>query len=522
MKWANSRAARAASVSLLVAIADPCVVGRPIIGGRRRSASGARRTRRVVSCRARRTARRTGVPVSPNLLRRFALPAGPLLAVGLYLWMTANAEPHVLAATVGLTAWCALWWVLEPVPAPVTALLPLAALPVLGVLDAKQVAQSYGHELILLLGGGFMLSRALERSGAHRRLALGMVRAFGGRSGRHLLFGFIAATGLISMWISNTATTLLMLPVALAVLQSYPDKRLHAPLILGIAYAASIGGLGTPIGSPPNLVFMQVYADVTGTRYGFLDWMAIGVPVVLVFLPLLGLWLGRHLAGAPAAVLPEAGRWSAGEKRVVAVFAITALAWIFRSEPFGGWSALLGVPGANDASVALLAVIALCVIPDGRGSRLLDWETAEKVPWGALVLFGGGIALAAAFQTSGLSTAVAESLSGLNALPLPLLLLGIVGGVVLLSEIASNTATAVLLMPILAATAMAVGVDPALFMFPAVLAASVGFMLPVATAPNAIAYGSGEVDAQRMLREGAVLDVVGIVVLCVVCYIAFV
>jgi sodium-dependent dicarboxylate transporter 2/3/5 len=455
------------------------------------------------------------------MLQRFALFAGPLFGLVAYFLVVAHGEPHVLAATVALTAWCATWWVLEPVKAPVTALLPLAAFPLLGVLDAKEVAQSYGHELILLLGGGFMLSRALERSGAHRRLALRMVRAFGGRSGRHLLYGFIAATGFISMWISNTATTLLMLPVAMAILEDYPDKRLHAPLILAIAYAASIGGMGTPIGSPPNLVFMQVYEQTTGVRYGFLDWMKIGVPLIAIFLPLTGLWLGRGLAGAPAAVLPDAGPWTVGEKRVLWVFALTAAAWIFRGEPHGGWSALLGVPGASDASIALLAVVVLCVLPDGKGSRLLDWETAEKVPWGALVLFGGGIALAQAFQTSGLSTAVASHLAGLKALPLPLLLLGIVGGVVLLSEVASNTATAVLMMPILAATAVAVGVDPALFMFPAVLAASVGFMLPVATAPNAIAYGSGYVSARDMLREGAVLDLIGVAVLCTVCYVAF-
>lgn len=456
------------------------------------------------------------------MLQRLALFAGPLLGLLSYFLVAAGGESHVLAATVALTAWCATWWVLEPVKAPVTALLPLAALPMLGVLDAKEVAQSYGHELILLLGGGFMLSRALERSGAHRRLALRMVRAFGGRSGRHLLYGFIAATGVISMWISNTATTLLMLPVAMAILETYPDRRLHAPLILAIAYAASIGGLGTPIGSPPNLVFMQVYEQTTGVRYGFLDWMAIGVPVLLLFLPLLGLWLGRGLAGAPAAALPESGPWTPGEKRVMAVFALTAAAWIFRSEPYGGWSAALGVPGASDASIALLAVVVLCVLPDGKGSRLLDWETAEKVPWGALVLFGGGIALAQAFQTSGLSDKLAGSLAGLAALPLPLLLVGIVGSVVLMSEVASNTATAVLLMPILAATAKAVGVDPALFMFPAVLAASVGFMLPVATAPNAIAYGSGHVTAKNMLREGVVLDLIGVVVLSAVCYVAFV
>ncbi|HEX5756127.1 MAG TPA: SLC13 family permease, partial [Arenimonas sp.] len=191
------------------------------------------------------------------------------------------------------------------------------------------------------------------------------------------------------------------------------------------------------------------------------------------------------------------------------------------SEPFGGWSSWLGVTGVNDASIALLAVVLLCVIPDGRDGRLLDWAHAERIPWGALVLFGGGIALATAFQQSGLSTAIAANLAGLAALPLPLLLGGIVLGVVLLSEIASNTATAVLMMPILAATAQAVGVEPALFMFPAVLAASVGFMLPVATAPNAIAYGSGEVSARRMLREGAVLDLIGVGVLCVVCWVAF-
>lgn len=455
------------------------------------------------------------------MLRRLALPAGPLLAALLYFAATSQGAGHALAATLGMTGWCALWWVLEPVKAPVTALLPLALFPVLGVLDAKQVAQSYGHELILLLGGGFMLSRALERAGAHRRLALGMVRAFGGGSGRSLLFGFIAACGALSMWISNTATTLVMLPVALAILQAYPDQRLQAPLILAIAYSASIGGLGTPIGSPPNLVFMQVYAETTGTRYGFLDWMSIGIPVVLLLLPLVGWWLGRGLAGSPPASLPPAGLWNAAEKRVVAVFAVTALAWVLRTEPFGGWSAWFGMPGANDAAVALAAVVAMCVVADGRGGRLLDWETAESIPWGALVLFGGGIALATAFQSSGLSGALAGHLAGLGTLPLPVLLVVVVVAVLMMSEIASNTATAVLMMPILAATGVAIGVDPALLMFPAVLAASGAFMLPVATAPNAIAYGSGLVSAQRMFREGAMLNVLAAAIICLVCWLTF-
>jgi sodium-dependent dicarboxylate transporter 2/3/5 len=456
-----------------------------------------------------------------GVLRRIALALGPLAGAAAALAALQQGASPALAITLGVTVWCAVWWVGEPVAAPVTALLPLALFPVAGVLDGRQVAQSYGHELILLLAGGFMLSRALERCGAHRRMALGMVAAFGGRSGRSLLFGFAAAAALVSMWISNTATTLMLLPVALAVLEPYPDARLRAPLILVIAYAASVGGLGTPIGTPPNLVFMQVYEQTTGVRYGFLDWMLIGVPVVLLLVPVIALWLARGLHDSPPAVLPALPAWSAAERRVLVVFALTALAWVTRTEPFGGWSAWFGLPNASDASVALVAVVLMCVVPDGRGGRLLDWETAERVPWGALVLFGGGIALATAFQASGLSAAAAGSLAGLGALPLPVLLLLLVGGIVLLSEIASNTATAVLLMPILAATATGIGVDPALLMFPAVLAASVGFMLPVATAPNAIAYGSGCVAGRDMLREGAVLDLVGVVVVCAVSYVAF-
>lgn len=447
--------------------------------------------------------------------------AGPLAALAAGVLALSQGASAPLAVTLGVTLWCAVWWIGEPVAAPVTALLPLALFPVAGVLDGRQVAESYGHELILLLAGGFMLSRALEKCGAHRRMALGMVRAFGGRSGRSLVFGFAAAAALVSMWISNTATTLMLLPVALAVLEPYPDARLRAPLILVIAYAASVGGLGTPIGTPPNLVFMQVYEQATGTRYGFVDWMLLGVPVVLALVPLIALWLARGLGDSPPARLPALGRWSAAERRVLVLFALTALAWVTRTEPFGGWRAWLDLPGASDASVALLAVVALCMVPDGRGGRLLDWETAERVPWGALVLFGGGIALANAFEESGLSDAVAAQLGGLGALPLPVLLLALVAGIVLLSEIASNTATAVLLMPILAATAIGLGVEPALLMFPAVLAASVGFMLPVATAPNAIAYGSGCVDGRRMLREGAVLDLCGVVVVCVASYLAF-
>jgi sodium-dependent dicarboxylate transporter 2/3/5 len=457
---------------------------------------------------------------SPQLsarTRRLILALGPLAGALLGLWLHARGEPAALAITLGCLVWIALWWLFEPVPAAFTALIPLSVLPMAGVITPKQVAESFGNELILLLMGGFMLAAALERNHAHRRLALAMVRAFGGHSGRHLLWGFVFATGFVSMWISNTAATLMMLPVAMAALEDYRDERLRAPLVLGIAYAASVGGWGTPIGTPPNLVFMQVYEQTTGTRMGFLEWMRFGVPIVLLMLPLLALWLGRGLKGSPAAVVPELGPWHAAEKRVLAVFALVVAAWIFRSEPFGGWTRLVGLPAVNDASIALFGVLLMGLIPDGRDSTLLDWATAERVPWAALVLFAGGIALATAFQSSGLGDRIAGALGALREWPVWLLIIGVCLCVTLLSEIASNTATAVLLMPILAATATATGIDPALLMVPAVLAASCGFMLPVATAPNLVAYGTGVVPLRRMLREGIVLDLIGVALLSAVC-----
>ena len=444
------------------------------------------------------------------------LACGPLLGAAGALLILPGQSPAV-AWTVAVTLCCAAWWMLEALPHAVTALLPLALFPLVGVLSPTQVAQSYGHPLILLLAGGFMLAAALEANQAHRRLALLMVRAFGGRSGRSLVFGFCAAAALLSMWISNTATTLMLVPVALAVLRDYPDPRLTAPLVLAIAYSASIGGLGTPIGSPPNLVFMQVYEQTTGTSLGFSDWARFGLPTVFLLVPLVALWLGRGLGDSPRATLPVLGPWRPAERRVLAVFALVALAWVTRSEPFGGWSDWLGIEQANDASVALLGVMLMACVPSGDGGRLLTWETAERIPWGALVLFGGGIALATAFETSGLSAWLAGHLQGVLDAPLLLRIFLIALGVSLLSEIASNTAAAVLLMPLLAAAATAAGIDPALLMVPAVLAASCAFLLPVATAPNAIVFGSGKVDARTMLRQGAMINLVAVLVITAVC-----
>jgi sodium-dependent dicarboxylate transporter 2/3/5 len=344
-----------------------------------------------------------------------------------------------------------------------------------------------------------------------------MVRAFGGGGGTALVFGFAAAAGLTSMWLSNTATTLMLVPVALAILQTYPDRRLAVPLLLAICYGASIGGLGTPIGSPPNLVFMQVYQQTTGRELGFSDWMAFGLPTVALMLPLAALWLARGLRDSPPAVLPPLPAWSIAEKRVLLVFGIVALAWVTRTEPFGGWREALSLPGASDASVALLGVVAMALTGDGRGGKLLDWQSAERIPWGVMILFGGGIAIASAFQSSGLSDAAAGLLQGMLGLPLLLTIALVAISISLLSEINSNTATAVLAMPILAAAAVGMGLDPAVLMAPAVLSASCSFMLPVGTAPNAIVFGTGQVPAAAMLRHGIALNVIGAVVITVVC-----
>jgi sodium-dependent dicarboxylate transporter 2/3/5 len=450
---------------------------------------------------------------------RIALWLGPLL--GALAAVAGLAAGHGAdLATVGFVAMvCVIWWVFEPIPIPVTSLLPLTIFPLMGVLSADEVAQAYGSPLILLLLGGFLLSKAMEHSGAHRRLAFAMLKLVGVSSGRRVVMGFMAASALVSMWISNAATTLMLLPVVLAVLDGVEDKeRLAPPLLLGIAYAASIGGLGTPIGTPPNLIFMQVYEQATGQNISFTQWMSWGVPVVLLMVPAMALVLTRNLGGAMSLQLPSLGAWQVQERRVMAVFGLTALAWITRSEPFGGWAAWLNLPYANDASVALLAVVTMFLLPDGRGARLLTWERASTIPWGVLLLFSGGICLAEGFVSSGLSELMGQQLAKLTDMHLLALMALICLVVTFLTEATSNTATAALLMPVLAAAALAAGIPPELLMVPAVMSASCAFMLPVATAPNTVVYSSGLVSTARMAREGFIINLVGVVVISSVCY----
>jgi len=445
-------------------------------------------------------------------MNRWLLIIGPLAALSLYFVLMENSWRDGAAITAAVTVLCALWWIFEPIPIPFTSLIPLAVFPLFGVLTPAQVGQAYGSPLILLLLGGFMLSTAMADSGAHRRIALYMVSLFGGGSARGLVLGFMTAAAILSMWISNTATTLMLLPVALAVLHQ-TEKKLAIPLLLGIAYAASIGGLGTPIGTPPNLIFMQVHLNEFGYAPSFPEWMSWGMPVVVVLVPLAGLWLTRGIEIGSPVILPPVGAWRPSEKRVLMMFGLTALGWITRQAPFGGWSGLLGLPQANDASVALIAVVLMAVLPNGEGGRLLRWEAANKVPWGVLLLFSGGIALASAFVQSGLADIIAGGLSGIASFPTWLLLLCMCLVVSFLTEVTSNTATASLLMPLLAAAATTSGVNPMLLMVPAAMSASCAFMLPVATAPNAIVFGSGNIRIKEMAKAGLVLNLLAAVVI---------
>jgi len=455
-------------------------------------------------------------------VRFWAMWFGPLAATLVAAFIGATGYNGDMAVVAFVAVLCVVWWVFEPVPIPVTSLLPLAILPLLGVLTPAEVGQAYGSPLILLLLGGFLLSKSMEHSGAHRRIAIGMVNLFGANSPRRLVMGFMAAAAVLSMWISNTATTLMLLPVALAVLEATKQKDAVAvPLLLGIAYAASVGGIGTPIGTPPNLIFMQIYEQYTGNTISFTQWMGWGIPVVILLVPIMAVTLTRNLSGSLSVDLPVMGAWRTEERRVMIVFGLTALAWITRGEPFGGWKAWLDLPQANDASVALLAVVVIFLTPDGKGGKLLDWKQASTIPWGVLLLFSGGICLARGFINSGLSGLLGEWLASMTQMHILALIALICLVVTFMTEATSNTASTTLLMPVLAAAALASGIAPEIMMVPAAMSASCAFMLPVATAPNSVVFGTGMIATRRMAREGVVLNLAGVLVVSSVCYFLF-
>ncbi|WP_411819026.1 SLC13 family permease [Hyphococcus formosus] len=452
-------------------------------------------------------------------MRTFRILLGVIIACAAGLTSYSVGLPREIVATITITALTAVWWVTEALPIPATSLVPFALFPLAGVMDQRETASALGSYVIVLLMASFMLSKALEKSGVHERLALYMIRIVG-TSGRRLVLGFMIAAGILSMWISNTATTLMLSTMALAILTQAENKKLATPLLLGIAYAASFGGTATLIGTPPNLIFADAYFKATGSELSFLSWMKIGVPIVVIGIPIMGLWLTRSMGGIKTPEFQELEPWRIEEKRTLIIFAIAITLWITRIEPFGGWAGLLGMEGAGDSTVAIFAVILMFLVPNGKGGAILDWKHAVDIPWGMLLLFAGGICIAAGFRASGLDILLGEQLTGLTSAPVFLMMIGLCLSVTFLTEITSNTATANLLMPLLAAVAMGAGIKPELLMIPAAISCSCAFMLPVATAPNAIIYGTGKVSIASMAREGAILNVIVAFIVAGVCWLA--
>ena len=467
---------------------------------------------------------------------------GLVLGGALFFLLIALPAP----AGLGAAAWrvaavgllMATWWVTEAIPIPATALLPLALFPLLGVAEIGDAAAPFANPIIYLFLGGFLIARSMEATPLPRRIALFSIRLIGARP-RAIVAGVMASCAFLSMWVSNTATALMMLPIGVSLVALMPGEgeagrsdvvsgsdspadpdersRFGKALMLGIAYACSIGGMGTLIGTPPNAFLAGFMSESYGVTIGFAEWMRIGVPVVLLGLPLCYLWLtrvafpvhGRELPGGRELLDREAGALgpaSPAERRIAVVFVLTALAWMSRPLLVRQVPALSGL---SDAGIAMSAALLLFLLPSGEGSghRLLDWRKARDTPWGVLILFGGGLSLAASVETTGLSRWLGGTVGGLAGWPLLLLILAIVAAVILLTELTSNTATAATFLPILGGLAIALGLDPLLLAVPAALAASGAFMLPVATPPNAIVYGSGYVQIADMARAGVWLNI---------------
>ena len=468
--------------------------------------------------------------------RLIGLLAGP--AILLVVLMLGPASLSTSARLVlGIAAWMSVWWLAEPVPLAATALIPLAAFPILGVANTREAAAPYASEIVFLFLAGFLLAAALESWRAHERIAYRMI-AIIGITGNRIVLGLIVATGIISMWISNTATAAMMYPIGIAVGALFGTgadaRRMRTALMLGIAYAASIGGIGTLIGTPPNLIFAASARQLTGREVDFLSYMMIGVPIVMVLLPvtwaLLVFVLFRNRAALSDSASEEIrrrrgelGPIRGGERLTLILFALTALAWIARErKDFGafiipGLTDLTG--GITDAAIGMTSAVLLFALSarnqSGISRPLLTWDEARQIPWDVLLLFGGGLSLAAAMESTGLTTWIAGSLTGLKGQPTIVLYVGLAVVICVLSELASNTAVATMAMPLAAALAVAVGQPPLAMMLVASLAASTGFALPVATPPNAIVFGSGQVTVRDMMKTGIVLDGIAIVVVVI-------
>jgi sodium-dependent dicarboxylate transporter 2/3/5 len=469
--------------------------------------------------------------------RRTGVWAGVAVALLLLLLPLGGPEDVAARRTAAVAALMAVWWLTEAIPLAATALLPLVLFPALGILRPTDAAAPYANPVIFLFVGGFMLALALQRWGLHRRIAIAIVAAVGTRPER-LVLGFMLATGFLSMWISNTATAAMMVPIGMAVCEvlrptgSDAHFAFGTALMLGIAYGATIGGVATLIGTPPNAVFAAAAAQQLGRSVGFLEWMAVGVPFSVVMMPIVWFLLVRVLF--PPGELPEGadallreertmlGPVTRPERITAGVFLLMAAGWVLREPKNFGAFTLPGIgtfaPGIDDATIAVAGALLLFLIPATRGAAagVLEWNDTRDLPWGVLLLFGGGLSLARAFETSGLAERVAQLVGALGDAPTWLMLAAAGGLFLALSELASNTAIAAIAMPILAATAAGTGVPALPLMAVGALASSCAFMLPVGTPPNAIVFGSGYITIRQMATTGIWINLLALAAVTVV------
>jgi sodium-dependent dicarboxylate transporter 2/3/5 len=447
-------------------------------------------------------------------------------------WQDAMNPQAWRAAAIGM--WMAIWWATEAVPVPVTAFLPLVIFEPLGIANLRDAAAPYANPIIYLFLGGFLMALALERWNLHRRIALAILDRTG-TDGRRLIGGFMFVCAMLSMWMTNTSTTMMLLPIVLSVIAVIRDNvaglseksrsDFQVAMLLGLAYSASIGGLATLIGTPPNALLIGYLAENYGIEISFARWMTVGIPVTMVMLPIAWLLLTRFLfpVNIPASeavnqhlhtLREEMGPITTPERRVAVIFVAVILSWMFRLPV----TELLGLTGVSDASIVMTAGVLLFMLPSGNPAQpqLMTWHDATRLPWGVLILFGGGLSLAAAVSNTGLALWLGESLAPLNSLHIAVLVVAAVTLVIFLTELTSNLATTATLLPVMGAIAIQAGIPPLFLTVPITIAASCAFMLPVATPPNAIVFATGQITIPQMVRAGIFLNLICIVIVTLV------
>lgn len=480
-----------------------------------------------------------------TIIQRIALIAAPIICLLIILFFDLDPENPKVTYTLAIALLMAIWWITEAIPLAVTALLPVALFPVFGVVDGKTISAMYFNHLIFLFIGGFLMAFAMERWNLHRRIALKILLMFGISPGR-ILLGFMLATSFLSMWMSNTATAMMMVPIALSIILKLEESlgevkmgKYSIGLLLGIAYSASIGGIATLVGTPPNLSFARIVSIIFPemTEISFADWFIFAIPVTILLF--IAAWLLLYFMYRPKNSwdniqlnefkneYDNLGKAKPEEKIVLILFILLAFLWIFRSgfniQSFviPGWSGIFKTPSyINDGTVAIFIALLLFIIPSStqKGERIMNWETANKIPWNIVLLFGGGFALAQGFVDSGLSVWFGEQLAGLANVDSIVLTLANVTMMSFLTELTSNVATTEMILPILAGLSTAIEINPLLLMIPATLAASLAFMLPVATPPNAIIFGTNRIKIKDMVKTGILLNITGIIVATLIMY----